>query len=131
MTKANTNTKRKRTSARGSPDARTPQLVHMTYFRLVDHSPRTLEVFLTLCRKFLSDHDGQVYFSVGPRATEMTRDVNVLSFDVAMNMIFDSIDSFEKYQKHPRHLEFITQSVGMSSTRSVFDSYVESSELLK
>lgn len=122
-------TERKTTASNEASDEFRPPLVHITYFRLVDRSPKTLNLFLALCRKYLSGHEGQVYFSVGPRATEMTRDVNVLSFDVAMNMIFDCIDSYQKYRQHPRHLEFITQSVGMSSTRSVYDSYVDHTPL--
>lgn len=100
-------------------------LAHMTYFTLVDHSDATLQVFIDLCKKFLSGHPGQTHFSIGPRATEMTRDVNVLTFDVAMNMIFTTIDDYQAYRIHPRHIEFIRESVGLSSERSVFDSYIE------
>lgn len=103
---------------------RSSPLVHMTYFRLVDRSPTTIQRFLILCEKYLSGHEGQTHFSLGLRATEMVRDVNVLTFDVAMNMIFADIDAYTKYQQNDRHLEFITQSVGMSSARSVFDSYL-------
>jgi hypothetical protein len=106
-----------------SPNRSTP-LVHITYFRLVDRAPTTIRRFLSLCQKYLSKHEGQTYFSLGLRATEMVRDVNVLTFDVAMNMIFADIDAYTKYQHNNRHVEFITQSAGMSSARSVFDSYL-------
>lgn len=105
------------------PEAR--PVAHMTYFSLVDHSDATLEVFIGLCKKYLSSHSGQTFFSIGPRATEMTRDVNVLTFDVAMSMIFKSIDDYQAYRAHPRHIEFIRESVGLSAERSVFDSYIE------
>ncbi len=80
---------------------------------------------MQLCVEYLSEHKGQVHFSLGARATEMVREVNNLVFDVAMNMIFESIEDYLNYQHDPRHLEFITMSAGMSSTRSVFDSYIE------
>ena len=99
-------------------------IAHMTYFRLVDRSAETIRKFIELCTTYLSGHEGQVYFSVGPRATEMTRDVNILTFDVAMNIIFDGLASYDKYRTNDRHLEFITQSVGMSTDRCVYDSYI-------
>jgi hypothetical protein len=106
-------------------DTEARPLAHMTYFKLVDHSEATLQVFIDLCKKYLSGHRGQTHFSIGPRATEMTRDVNVLTFDVAMNMIFATMKDYKDYREHSRHIQFIRESVGLSSERFVFDSYID------
>jgi hypothetical protein len=55
----------------------------------------------------------------------MQRDVNALDFDVAMNMVFDRLGSYQAYLKDPRHDEFITASAGMSTGRKVYDSYLQ------
>jgi hypothetical protein len=104
------------------------KLAHLVFFKLTDRSPVTMERFLKHCRDFLSEHRGQIHFSLGVRAPEMTRDVNVLDFDVSMNMVFESIDSYMAYRTHQRHLDFITESAGLSVSRRVYDSYLEDEE---
>jgi hypothetical protein len=100
-------------------------LAHMTYFKLADRSPKTLEKFLELCEKYLSGHVGQTEFSLGLRAVEMQRDVNARDFDVAMNMVFESLASYNLYLRDARHDAFITAAAGMSSARKVYDSYLQ------
>ncbi len=112
-------------SAQRSSRQKSRPFSHLVYFRLVDRSPVTLELFMTLCRKYLSKHPGQKQFLLGVRATEMKRDVNVQTFDVSMEMVFDGIESYDKYRTNQRHLDFIADSAGMSSERSVYDSYIE------
>lgn len=102
-------------------------LAHMVYFKLVDRLPETKKRFLKYCRDYLSNHPGLTYFSVGTRAVEMQRDVNAKDFDVAMNMIFDSLESYNAYRSAPRHKEFITVTAGMSTARKVYDSYISHS----
>ena len=100
------------------------RFAHIVYFRLVDRSTKTLELFLKLCTKYLSGHQGEEFFSLGTRASEMERDVSVQDFDVAMHIVFDSKDSYTRYSQDPRHFEFIYETAGMSSARRVFDSYL-------
>ena len=47
-----------------------PQLAHMVFFALKDHSKESRERFLTSCEKYLSGHEGTVYFSVGTIAED-------------------------------------------------------------
>ena len=97
----------------------------MVYFKLADRLPDTKSRFINLCRKYLSRHPGQVHFSVGSRAVEMQRDVNARDFDVAMNMIFDSLESYDVYRNAERHKKFIFDTAGMSTARKVYDSYLD------
>ena len=100
------------------------RFAHSVYFTLADRSSRTMNDFRAACVKYLSGHPGQIFFAVGLRALEMRRDVNDSSFDVAMEMIFDTFASYDAYRKEPRHEEFITVTAGMSTRRRVFDWYL-------
>jgi hypothetical protein len=97
----------------------------MVYFKLADRLPGTKARFIEYCRKYLSRFPGQIHFSVGPRDVEMQRDVNARDFDVAMNMIFNSKAAYEAYANADRHKEFIFQTAGMSTTRKVYDSFID------
>ena len=100
---------------------------HMVFFELTDTAPDLLEHFVHLCVKYLGGHPGQQHFSVGVRALEINRDVSATAFEVSMHMIFDNIATYRDYSKDPKHEKFITKSAGMSTTRIVYDSYLEDS----
>lgn len=106
-----------------------PQLAHMVYFKLKESNETAQAKLVAACHKYLSGHDGTVYFSVGTLAKEFERDVNDRNFDVALNLVFANKASHDKYQKHPRHLKFIEENKDAWSNVRVFDSYVKVSAL--
>ena len=64
-----------------------PQLAHMVYFTLKDRSPAAVDKLVAACHRYLTDHPGTVYFSVGTLA-DLARPVNDRQFDVALNVVF-------------------------------------------
>ncbi|HEX3313811.1 MAG TPA: hypothetical protein VHR72_02915, partial [Gemmataceae bacterium] len=64
------------------------QMAHMVFFNLKDSTPAAKQKLVAACRKYLSGHDGEVYFSTGARAEEMKREVNDTTFDVALHIVF-------------------------------------------
>ena len=72
-----------------APAAKTTQLAHMVYFTLNDSTPENRQKLVDLCKKYLTKHPGEVYFSVGTLA-DLKRDVNDRGFDVALNVVFES-----------------------------------------
>ncbi|OHB82013.1 MAG: stress responsive protein [Planctomycetes bacterium RBG_16_64_10] len=102
-----------------------PQLAHMVYFSLKDNSNEAKQKLVAACKKYLSGHEGTVYFSAGARATDMNRPVNVQDFDVSLNLVFKDKAAHDRYAEHPRHLEFIREyQAGWAKVR-VFDSYLD------
>ena len=102
-----------------------PRLAHMVFFQLQDPTPDSKEKLFAACYKYLSDHDGTVYFSVGTRAADMTRDVNDVEFDVALHIVFRGKADHDRYQVHARHARFIAESQANWKKVRVFDSYVD------
>jgi hypothetical protein len=101
-----------------------PHLAHMVFFSLKDNSSQAREKLVAACNQDLSGHEGTVYFSAGVRATDMTRDVNVQDYDVALHLVFVNKAAHDKYAKHPRHLKFIKENRAAWATVRVFDSYL-------
>jgi hypothetical protein len=100
------------------------QMAHMVFFTLKDSTPAAKQKLVAACRKYLSGHDGEVYFSTGARAEEMKREVNDTTFDVALHIVFRDKASYDKYAEAPRHLQFIAENKDIWSTVRVFDSWV-------
>jgi len=100
-------------------------LAHDVYFTLNDPSPGAKAALVQACRKYLSGHDGAVFFAVGTRADEMQRDVNDRGFDVSLHVYFKDAAAHHAYQEHPRHKQFIAEMNGNWKTVRVFDSWVE------
>jgi hypothetical protein len=101
-----------------------PQLAHMVYFKLKESNGNAKEKLVEACRKYLSGHEGIVYFSVGVLAKDLDRDVNDRDFDVSLNLVFRNKAAHETYQTHPRHLKFIEENKDSWSSVRVFDSYL-------
>ncbi|RUL86330.1 Dabb family protein [Tautonia sociabilis] len=108
----------------GPARAAAAPLAHMVFFTLANRSEEDAQKLVDACQKYLSGHEGTVYFSVGTRAEELDRDVNVTDFDVALHLVFDSKAAHDTYQEHPRHLEFIEKNRSLWSGVRVFDSYL-------
>ncbi len=103
--------------------AQGPALAHMVFFTLKDNSPEAKAKLVQACVKYLSGHEGTLYFSAGTRVEELTREVNDLEFDVALHLVFKNKAAHDKYQTHPRHLKFIEENKHNWKRVRVFDSY--------
>jgi hypothetical protein len=98
------------------------QLSHIVYFTLHDPSPQKVADLVSACHRYLSHHDGVVYFSVGTLNRELARPVNDLNYDVSLHVVFDSKDSHDRYQVEPSHLRFIEEQKPAWKQVRVFDS---------
>jgi hypothetical protein len=101
------------------------QLAHMVFFTLKDRTDANRQRLVDSCRKYLGDHPGTVYFSVGTLNPDLKREVNDREFDVALHLVFKDRASQDKYQDSPRHLQFIEESKGLWAKVRVFDSDVK------
>lgn len=101
-----------------------PQLGHMVFFTLKDRTNENRAKLKALCDKYLSGHEGTVYYSAGTLAEDLSRDVNDKEFDVALHLVFKDKASYDVYATAPRHLEFIDQGKAMWAKVRVFDSYI-------
>ncbi len=100
-------------------------LAHMVFFKLKDDSDAAKQKLVDACKKYLSVHEGTIYFSAGIRAKEFDRDVNDRNFDVSLHVVFRNKAAHDKYQNDPRHLKFIEENKANWSGVRVFDSYVD------
>jgi hypothetical protein len=100
-------------------------LSHDVYFSLKDNSLEAKKKLVDACKKYLSGHEGEVFFAAGMRAEEFKRDVNDQQFDVALHIVFKGIKSHDKYQDAKRHHEFIEANKANWKTVRVFDSLVQ------
>ncbi len=105
-----------------------PQLAHMVFFTLAEDTQVNQKKLVAACDKYLTGHDGTVYYSAGAIAEDLDRDVNDRDFDVALHIVFANKAAHDKYQTHPRHLKFIEENKELWSKVRVFDSYVAASE---
>ena len=104
------------------PADSTAWLTHSVFFDLKDDSPTAIEGLVEGCYTYLAPHDGIVSFSAGPRHADYQRDVNDLDFEVALTIVFESLDAQEAYQVTQPHQDFIdTYSANWERVR-VFDS---------
>jgi hypothetical protein len=100
-------------------------LSHDVYFSLKDNSPEAKKKLVAACKKYLSGHDGEVFFAAGVLAESLKREVNDTQFDVALHIVFKDIASHDKYQDAKRHHQFIDENKDNWKKVRVFDSVVE------
>lgn len=101
------------------------QFSHAVFFNLAEPSDANREKLIGAIKKYLSKHKGEVYFSVGARAVEMDREVNVRDFDVSLHVVFDDRAAHDAYQQHPRHKQFVDDHSSLWKQVRVFDSYLD------
>jgi hypothetical protein len=99
-----------------------PQLAHMVYFTLKDRSPEAVGGLIQACHRYLNDHPGTVYFSVGSLTPDLAREVNDREFDVALNVVFKNRKAHDDYQVAPRHNQFLAEQKANWAKVRVFDS---------
>ena len=100
-------------------------LSHDVYFSLKDNSPAAKKTLVAACKKYLSGHEGEVFFAAGTLAESLKREVNDLGFDVALHIVFKDLPAQEKYQTAKRHTQFIDENKDNWKKVRVFDSFVE------
>ena len=100
-------------------------LAHDVYFSLNDASAAARSELVAACRKYLTDHEGMLAFSVGVLAADLARPVNDRDFDIALHITFASRAAHDRYQEHPRHKQFIAEQQKNWKKVRVFDSLVE------
>ncbi len=98
---------------------------HMVYFSLKDNSVEARQKLVAACKKYLTEHDGTVYFSAGVIADDFKRDVNDRDFDVALHLVFKDKAAHDKYQDHARHAKFIEENKDNWKKVRVFDTIVQ------
>ena len=111
-----------RTEAAPAPGE--PMIGHMVFFTLTDKSPAKVQALVAACEKYLTKHQGEAYYSAGPRAKEFNRDVNDQDWDVALHLVFKSKADHDKYQDDKRHLQFIEENKANWKKVRVFDSHL-------
>ncbi len=111
-------------------DRAEPQLAHMVFFALKDHSKESRERFIASCEKYLSDHEGTVYFSVGTIAEDkdVEEPVSVKDFDVALHVVFEDKSAKAKYLASDRHKKFVDENRESFAGVRVFDSFLKPSK---
>ncbi len=100
------------------------KLAHMVFFGLKDRSQEARNKLIASCEKYLSGHEGSVYFSVGTRAEDVDEPVSVKDFDVALHVVFASKEGKLKYLKSHRHDQFVEENKALFDKVRVFDSYL-------
>ncbi|AMV30616.1 Stress responsive A/B Barrel Domain protein [Pirellula sp. SH-Sr6A] len=98
------------------------QLAHMVYFTLNDPTDANVQQLVDACKKYLDDHPGVVYFSVGTLNNDLARPVNDHGYQVALNVVFASREAHDQYQVAERHLQFIAEQKPNWKQVRVFDS---------
>ena len=102
-----------------------PQLAHMVFFTLKDHSKEARDAFVASCHKLLTNHEGTASFSVGVIAEDVVEPVvSVRDFDVALHVVFEDKAARDTYLKHPRHTQFVRENKEHFAQVRVFDSYL-------
>jgi hypothetical protein len=101
-------------------------LAHAVYFTLEDNSDTARNQLVAACHKYLSGHEGTVFFAAGTIVPDLDRPVNDREFDVALHVVFAGRAAHDTYQQHPRHLQFIEQNKANWKQVRVFDATVES-----
>lgn len=103
-------------------DKSTP-LAHNVFFTLKERNAANRKALVAACKKYLTKHEGELYFTVGTLCEDLKREVNDLDFDVALTIVFKNKAAHDKYQDHERHLAFIKENKALWKKVRVFDSY--------
>ncbi len=100
-------------------------LSHDVYFTLADPTTENKNRLVAACHKYLTGHEGTVFYAAGTLAEDLDRPVNDRNFHVALHLVFKDKAAHDLYADHPRHLEFIEQNKALWESVRVFDSYVQ------
>ncbi|HZV04303.1 MAG TPA: Dabb family protein [Gemmataceae bacterium] len=101
-----------------------PLLVHNVYFSLKDNSAEAKKKLVDACKKYLTEHPGEIHFGAGTRAEDLNREVNDRDFDVSLHIVFKDKAAHDKYAGAERHLKFIDENKDNWKKVRVFDSVI-------
>lgn len=107
------------------PDSPIASHTHVVFFKLKQSTEANRNQLVAKCHQYLSGHHGVLYFSVGTRAENCSREVNDKAFDVALHVVFESPEAHDAYQSHPRHLQFVKEMKANWADVRVFDSNLQ------
>jgi hypothetical protein len=79
---------------------------HVVIFWTDPANPKATDELIAGARKYLAPLPGMVHFHVGKMAPSH-RPVVDQSYQVALNVVFDSKQAQDDYQVHPLHREFV------------------------
>jgi hypothetical protein len=99
-------------------------LAHNVFFSLKDNSAAARKKLVDDCRKYLSQHPGELFFAAGTLAEGLNRPVNDRDFDVALHVVLQDQAAHDRYQEAPRHQQFIAENSNNWKKVRVFDSIV-------
>jgi hypothetical protein len=99
-------------------------LAHNVYFTLHDNSDAARRALLGACKRYLAGQPGVVFFACGGLEPGLARPVNDRAFDVALHVVFDSLESHDAYQVAPSHQAFIAENKANWKQVRIFDSDV-------
>lgn len=108
-----------------------PLIGHMVYFKTKESTPAARQKLVEACNKYLSSHDGTVFYSAGVLSDQFKRDLNDRDWDVALHLVFVNKAAHDKYQDHPDHLKFIAENKDAWSKVRVFDSELADYKAMK
>jgi Stress responsive A/B Barrel Domain len=78
------------------------------------------DVLIAAAKKYLESIPGIVHFHVG-RMASSHRDVVDQTYQVALNIQFESKRAQDEYQDHPQHLEFVKQCKPLFAKVVIYD----------
>lgn len=109
----------------GAAPSAGPVVNHDVFFSLKDSSGAAKEKLVEGCKKYLVQHPGVLFFSVGTLSEELKRPVNDRDFDVALHIVFRDKAAHDNYQVSKLHTEFVAANQPTLAKVRVFDSDVE------
>ena len=93
---------------------------HVVIFRTDPGKPDASGELIAAAKKYLASIPGIVNFHVGRMATSH-RDVVDQTYQVALNIQFQSKQAQDEYQDHPQHLEFVKQCQPLFAKLVIYD----------
>jgi hypothetical protein len=93
---------------------------HVVIFWTNPHRPDAPGELIAAAKKYLASIPGIVNFHVGRMATSH-RDVVDQTYQVALNIQFQSKQAQDEYQVHPQHLEFVKQCEPLFAKLVIYD----------
>ncbi|MBV9105624.1 MAG: Dabb family protein [Verrucomicrobia bacterium] len=93
---------------------------HVVIFWTVPSDPNATDQVVANARKYLPSIPGILSFHVG-RMSQSHRSVVEQSYQVGLNIQFETKQAQDIYQDHPQHLEFVEKGKGLWTKVVVYD----------
>jgi Stress responsive A/B Barrel Domain len=93
---------------------------HIVIFWTDPSRPDAPDELIAAAKKYLESIPGIVHFHVGKMASSH-RDVVDQTYQVALNIQFQSKQAQDEYQEHPQHLEFVKQCKPLFAKLVIYD----------